>query len=148
METKKNIEILESLISTLEDGRLGYTEAAEKCEDTQLKDIFLSNARHRSLMVVRLQDEINKLGKSTDATDDLLGAAHRVWLDIKAAFTGSDSEAIIEACEAGEEYATNKFREALNEKELFSSLHAVISSQLREIERDLEKIKSYKKVIL
>lgn len=146
METKKNIEILNGLISILEDGRVGYTNAAENCEDSNLKTEFLGIARERSLMVIQLQDEINSLGKSTDATDGPLGAIHRAWIDFKSLVTGHDNEAIINACITGEEAALDKFKDALKNDSLSASLFAVISSQLMSIEKAMAKIKAYKNI--
>ena len=59
------MSLLNGLISILEDGRVGYTNAAENCEDSNLKTEFLGIARERSLMVIQLQDEINKHNKSS-----------------------------------------------------------------------------------
>lgn len=146
METKKNIEILNGLISILEDGRIGYTNAAENCKDSKLKTEFLGIARDRSLLVIQLQDEINNLGKSTDATDGPLGAIHRAWIDFKALVTGHDNEAIINACLTGEEAALEKFKMALKNDSLSASLFALISSQLMAIERAMTKIKAYKNI--
>jgi uncharacterized protein (TIGR02284 family) len=146
METKKNIGILNRLISILEDGRVGYTNAAENCEDSILKTEFLGIARDRSLMVIQLQDEINKLGKSTDATDGPLGAIHRAWIDFKSLVTGHDKNAIIEACLTGEEAALNTFKEAVKSDSLTPHLFAVISSQLMMIEKAMAKIKAYKDI--
>lgn len=147
METKKNIEILNGLIAIVEDGRVGYTNAAENCEDSNLKTEFLGIARERSLMVIQLQDEINSLGKSTDATDGPLGAIHRAWIDFKSLVTGNDNEAIINACLTGEEAALEKFKAALKNETLTPSLFAVISAQLMSIEKAMAKIKAYKNII-
>lgn len=140
----KNVQTLEELISILDDGRVGYTNAAENCENAIIKTEFLSTARERALMIVQLQDEINSLGKSTDATDGPLGAIHRAWIDFKTLLTGHDTNAIIEACETGEEYAIEKYKSALENDFLSHSSRAVIKSQLAMIERALTKIKSFK----
>lgn len=144
MEITKNVQTLEELISILDDGRVGYTNAAENCENAIIKTEFLSTARERALMIVQLQDEINSLGKSTDVTDGPLGAIHRAWIDFKTLLTGHDTNAIIEACETGEEYAIEKYKSALDNDFISHSSRAVIKSQLAMIERALTKIKSFK----
>ncbi|NHN24308.1 PA2169 family four-helix-bundle protein [Flavobacterium jejuense] len=146
METKKNIEILNGLISILEDGRVGYTNAAENCEDANLKTEFFGIARERALMVIQLQDEINNLGKSTSATDGPLGAIHRAWIDFKSIVTGHKSDAIIEACLTGEEAALSTFKEAIKNESLTPHLFSVISSQLMMIEKSIGKVKAYKDI--
>ncbi|GAA6771751.1 PA2169 family four-helix-bundle protein [Flavobacterium sp. CGRL2] len=83
--TKEAVKTLEGLISILEDGKLGYTNAAEHVENPAMKTDFLEYARERALFIVELQDEINKLGKSTDTSGGgPLGALHRAWIDIKS----------------------------------------------------------------
>lgn len=140
--TKEAVKTLEGLISILEDGKLGYTNAAEHVENPAMKTDFLEYARERALFIVELQDEINKLGKSTDTSGGgPLGALHRTWIDIKSSFTGGDTEAIINACITGEEAAIEKYKKALDENELEHSQVYVVSKQLNSIQNTLSQIK-------
>ncbi|MCD0470866.1 PA2169 family four-helix-bundle protein [Flavobacterium sp. JAS] len=140
--TTETVHTLEGLISILEDGKLGYTNAAEHVNDLSIKAEFLDYARERALFIVELQDQINKLGKSTDTSGGgALGALHRTWIDIKSSFTGGDTEAIINACVTGEEAAVEKYKMALEKNELEGSQIAIISKQLNSIQNTLDKIK-------
>lgn len=141
--TKEAVHTLEGLISILEDGKLGYTNAAEHVDSPAIKTDFLEYARERALFIVEIQDEINKLGKSTDtAGGGPLGAIHRAWIDIKSSFTSGDTEAIINACVTGEEAAVDKYKSALAKNELEASQIAIVSKQLNSIENTLTKIKA------
>ena len=143
--TKEIVSTVEGLISILEDGKLGYTNAAEHAEDGSIKTDFLQYARERSLFIVEIQDEINRLGKSTDESGGgALGALHRTWIDIKASFTGGDTEAIINACITGEEAAIEKYEEVLKKDNLQPAQTAMISKQLNSIQNTLMKIKAKK----
>ncbi|RZJ54010.1 MAG: PA2169 family four-helix-bundle protein [Flavobacterium sp.] len=145
--TKEAVSTLEGLISILEDGKLGYTNAAEHVENQLIKTDFLEYARQRALFIVELQDEINKLGKSTDtAGGGPLGALHRAWIDIKSSFTSGDTEAIINACITGEEAAIEKYKMALEKNELEQSQVSIVSKQLNAIETTLAKIKLKKSI--
>jgi uncharacterized protein (TIGR02284 family) len=140
--TEKAVSTLEGLISILDDGKLGYTNAAEHVENLAIKADFLEYARERALFIVEIQDEINKLGKSTDtAGGGPLGAIHRAWIDIKSSFTSGDTEAIINACVTGEEAAIEKYKMALEKNELESSQIAIVSKQLNSIQNTLSQIK-------
>ncbi|WP_406845242.1 PA2169 family four-helix-bundle protein [Flavobacterium soyae] len=140
--TKETVKTLEGLISILEDGKLGYTNAAEHVENLALKADFLEYARERALFIVELQDEINKLGKSTDTSGGgPLGALHRTWIDIKSSFTGGDTKAIINACITGEEAAIEKYKKALEENDLEHSQVFIVSKQLNSIQNTLSQIK-------
>lgn len=140
--TQEAVKTLEGLISILEDGKLGYTNAAEHVENPAMKTDFLEYVRERALFIVELQDEINKLGKSTDTSGGgPLGALHRTWIDIKSAFTGGDTEAIINACITGEEAAIEKYKMALDDNHLEHSQVFIVSKQLNSIQNTLSQIK-------
>lgn len=140
--TTEAVSTLNGLISILEDGKLGYTNAAEHVENHAIKAEFLEYARERALFIVELQDEINKLGKSTDTSGGgPLGALHRAWIDIKSSFTSGDTEAIVNACVTGEQAAVEKYKMALEKNELDGSQIAIISKQLNSIQSTLDRIK-------
>ncbi|WP_433835423.1 ferritin-like domain-containing protein [Flavobacterium anhuiense] len=140
--TTETIKTLEGLISILEDGKLGYTNAAEHVENPAMKTDFLEYARERALFIVELQNQINKLGKSTDTSGGgPLGALHRTWIDIKSAFTGGDTEAIINACITGEEAAIEKYKMALDGNNLEHDQIYIVSKQLNSIQNTLSQIK-------
>ena len=140
---EKIVSTLEGLISILEDGKLGYTNAAEHVEDASYKSMFTDNARERALFIVELQDEINRLGKSTDTSGGgALGAIHRFWIDIKSSFTSGDTDAIVNACITGEEAAVEKYESALKTEEITATQSAIISKQLMAIKSILVKLKA------
>ncbi|MHC0442081.1 ferritin-like domain-containing protein [Flavobacterium sp. 3-210] len=142
VNTDETVKTLNGLISILEDGKLGYTNAAEHVENLAMKADFLDYARERALFIVELQDEINKLGKSTDTSGGgPLGALHRTWIDIKSSFTGGDTKAIINACVTGEEAAIEKYKAALEENHLEHSQIYIVSKQLNSIQNTLSQIK-------
>nr|WP_315250203.1 PA2169 family four-helix-bundle protein [uncultured Flavobacterium sp.] len=144
---KETVSTLDGLISILEDGKLGYINAGEHVEDASIKSDFLQYSRERALFIVELQNEINKLGKSTDtAGGDTLGAIHRAWIDIKSSFTSGDAESIIDACITGEEAAIEKYKMALEKKELDNNQIIIVAKQLANIENTLAKIKIKKNV--
>ena len=143
--TTEAVNTLEGLISILEDGKLGYTNAAEHVDSPAIKTDFLDYARQRALFIVEIQDEINRLGKSTDTSGGgPLGAIHRAWIDIKSSFTSGDTEAIINACITGEEAAIEKYKSALEKEELDSNQIAIVSKQLNSIQNTLTLIKAKK----
>lgn len=142
---EKVVFTLESLIQILEDGKLGYTNAAEHTDNALIKNDFTQFARERALYIVELQDEINRLGKTTNASGGgALGAIHRAWIDIKSSFTSGDTEAIINACITGEEAAIGSYEAALDIETLNTDQVALISAQLTGIKSALMTIKAKK----
>ncbi len=135
------VSTLDGLIAILEDGKLGYTNAAEHVENSAIKSDFIQYARERALFIVELQDEINRLGKSTDtAGGGVLGTLHRAWIDFKSTFTSGDTEAIVNACITGEEAAIEKYEEALNKEQLQPIQIALLTKQLNSIKAILMKL--------
>ena len=142
---KEAIDTFEGLISILEDGKLGYTNTAEHVDNQAVKTDLLGYARERDLFIVAMQDEINKLGKSTDtAGGGLLGSLHRTWIDIKSSLTAGDSEAILNACITGDEAAVMRYQKVLEENNLEATQIAIITKQLKSIQHTLTEIKSKK----
>lgn len=140
---EKVVSTLDGLIAILEDGKLGYKNAAEHAENSMIKSELAEYARERALFIVELQDEINKLGKSTDTSGGgALGAIHRAWIDIKSTFTSGDTEAIINACITGEESAVEKYEDALKLEEMEQNQIAIVSKQLNSIKAILMKLKA------
>ena len=140
---EKVVRTLDGLIAILEDGKLGYKNAAEHAENSMIKSEFVEFARERSLFIVELQDEINKLGKSTDTSGGgALGAIHRAWIDIKSTFTSGDTESIINACITGEESAVEQYEDALKVVEMEPNQIAIVSKQLNSIKAILMKLKA------
>jgi len=140
---KEIVDTLDGLIEILEDGKLGYTNAAEHVENTDMKHNFIQYARERALYIVELQDEINRLGKSTNTSGGgVLGSLHRAWIDIKSTFTSGDTEAIVNACITGEEAAIEKYESALKKEEIQPTQSALISKQLNGIKAVLMRLKA------
>lgn len=104
---------LETLATTLIDSVNGYRDAAQNAEGSRFQEIFRKNADERSAAAEELRAEISRLGG--DAPDDgsLLGATHQRFLDLKAAVTGRDDQAIVNEVERGEDYLKAKFETAL-----------------------------------
>ena len=74
----------------------------------------------------------------------ILGKLHRGWMDIKAAITGSDSEAILGSCEYGEQTIIKAYEDALEEdmEEVTFEQKAMLNHQLILLREDYEKLKS------
>ena len=146
MEHSNSITVstLNGLIAILEDGKLGYVNAAENVEDTRLKADFLKYSRERAQFVTELQNEINSLGKSTDEGSGPLGAIHRAWIDFKSMVTSNDSESVINACLTGEEAAVEKYKLALKQEQLNGDLRTIIAKQLAHIEGVMVTLKMEK----
>src|SRR5439155_952388 len=67
----------------------------------------------RSRFVTALQTEVRKLGEDKPEDDSsATGALHCGWINLKAAVTGGDEDAILDECERREESAVEAFHKA------------------------------------
>jgi uncharacterized protein (TIGR02284 family) len=112
MEVEEMISCLNSLIETCRNGELGYAEAAGLVKDTRLQTILEGYSKERAGFVRALQAEVTRLGGAPAESGTFGGALHRGWIDLKAAATLGSGEAILAACETGEDSAWTHYKEA------------------------------------
>mgnify|MGYP003145569334 CR=1 FL=1 len=108
-----NMNILEDLARTTFDSIEGYSKAAEKANDPDLKRQLQEHAQRRHATLNKLNAEIETAGGASVQEGSVKGSLHRVWLDIDSAFANGD-EAAAERVEEGEDYLARKFSEALD----------------------------------
>ena len=149
METnEKLVEVLNDLIEINNDRVTGYEKAVEETKDldVDLQAIFHSMANDSRKYAAELTQEINKLGGTakTDATTNS-GKIYRVWMDVKATFTGHSRQAVLENCEFGEDAAQKAYTEALaSDAEMGSDVRQVITEQQASLKVAHNLIKKYR----
>lgn len=137
-------EKLNNLIAIAEDGKEGYENAAKDVKDDAIKSSFLLYAHDRSVYASQLREIVHELnGEAEDKGGDAKGSLHRVWMDVKSAFTSGDVDAIINACITGEEAAIKEYKLVLNDSLIPESYKPVIGKQLNGIEQALASITSH-----
>ncbi|WP_431468969.1 PA2169 family four-helix-bundle protein [Sphingosinithalassobacter sp. LHW66-3] len=120
-----DISVLNDLIKTTLDSRKGYLDA---CEDASARfaDTFAGLARERSEIASRLQGEVRRQGGDPADDSGVIGAAHRGFMDLKNAVTGTDDTAVVKEVERGEDHIKAKFEKALKDGELTVDARRVI----------------------
>lgn len=136
------INKLNSLISFLEDGKMGYESAAVDVSDNYMKALFQRLSEERAMYVTQLQGEVRRVYGEAENDGGPVGALHRVWIDMKSLFTSGDKEAIVNACITGEEAVIKEYNLVLEETDLKEPLRQLIGEQLRGITGALASIKS------
>ena len=134
------VSTLNNLIETCRDGQYGFKEAAEGVERSDLKSLFYEFSQQRAEFTGVLQGLVRSLGGEPADSGSVSGAMHRSWIDIKAAVTGRDEEAILNECERGEDYARDAYREAL-EMSMPSNIKDVISQQAQAVQAAHNRVK-------
>ena len=108
------IDVLNDLVKINNDRIAGYERAIKECkdEDVDLKGLFRNMANESQEYVSELGDLILRSGgRPTDDTT-APGKIYRGWMDLKAAFTGSDRKSLLNSCEFGEDAAQKAYQAA------------------------------------
>ena len=138
---------LQELTFILDDGRVGFHNAAVYVESPDLKESFLEYSRERNFYIEQLQDALRKAVPEVDYSQDTLVSWQRTWTDLEPVLVTGDEDEIIDACIRGEEAVISKFKSALELNGLSNSIRNIIENQLSEIKKTVSIIK-IKKLVL
>ena len=135
MSKSTDEKVTKNLIETLEDGKAGFTKAAERLAGTDRPDLaprFHEFAAQRGQFADELRELAAQYGDRIDEEGSLAGSLHRGWMTIKDAVTGDGPEQVLGAAEQGEDHATTEYEEALAE-DLSPHLRTVVERQQRDV---------------
>ncbi len=141
MGNEEVISILNDLIQTCKDGQEGFREAAEGVERSDLRTFFNACSLERAGFAGELQTLVRDLGGDPEDEGSFAGALHRGWIDLKAAVTGSDDEALLAECERGEDSAKSAYNKALKER-LPENIRRVVDTQAIAVRDKHDRIKA------
>src|SRR3954467_8182068 len=89
------VPVLNDLIDTCKDGIEGFKTASESVKNPSAKALFASRLPNIERGLAELKAEGRRLGGDPDKSGTVGGAMHRGWINLKAAITGKNEEAII-----------------------------------------------------
>jgi uncharacterized protein (TIGR02284 family) len=144
---EKLISALNNLIEINNDRISGYEKAEEetKSHDSDLYGIFHSLANDSRNFVRELTQEVIKLGGEFSTGTTNKGKVYRVWMDIKATFAGNDREAMLEACEFGEDAAQKAYAEAMaSDVEMSPQIRTILAEQQASLKTAHDLINKYR----
>ena len=144
MNSTAGTGVLETLTTTLIDSINGYRDAAQNAEGSQFQELFRRMADDRSRVAEDLRSEIRRLGGNPPDDGSFLGATHQRFLDLKAAITGRDDQAIIKEVERGEDYLKEKFETALNSDDLPVESRSVIERAYQSVREGHDRVRDLK----
>lgn len=139
--TEEAVSTLNELIASCKDSENGFRTAAEGVKNSQLKTLFSTYARQRTQFVTELQEEVLRLGDDPEKSSSIAATLHRSWMNIRAAVSSGDEEAMIAEAERGEDAAVRLYRDALH-RGLNEEVGALIERQYRQILETHDRIRS------
>jgi uncharacterized protein (TIGR02284 family) len=140
-KTREMADKLNELLEKNYDSEKGFKNAAEDVKNPRLKDFFEQKAMQRYDFGHELKSEIKNFGESPDKGTSLTGDAHRVWMDLKSAFSSDNEEAILEEAIRGEKAAVADYNEVIKSSEFPPSTTNLLIKQRNAIERTLNEVK-------
>lgn len=148
MATNDNVaEVLNDLIRINNDRISGYEKAAEEARniDIDLRAIFNRMSEESRQYAAELTQEVVKFGGEPATGTTNSGKIYRVWMDLKATFTGNSRQAILENCEFGEDAAQKAYDSALKtDAELSADVRQLIANQKSSLKTSHDVIKKYR----
>jgi uncharacterized protein (TIGR02284 family) len=145
MENNTAIDVLNDLIKINNDRIAGYEKAADNVEknDVMLKTLFYQIAEESQEFRKELTDRVTALGGEPETSSTAPGKIYRVWMDVKATFSGDDTKATLESCEYGEDAALKAYKQALDKSEEYpSSVRHLIEDQRNMLKMSHDLIRS------
>jgi uncharacterized protein (TIGR02284 family) len=121
-----DIAVLNSLIETTIDSVDGYRRSSAEATNSRFASTFRDWAAEREQVVSRLRDRVRELGGTPEHDGSLLAAAHRQFLSLRDAVTGSDDNAVIAEVDRGESYLNGKWEAALSDDGLSAETKGLV----------------------
>ncbi|MEO6654144.1 MAG: PA2169 family four-helix-bundle protein [Ilumatobacteraceae bacterium] len=137
--------VTKDLIQTLEDGKEGFTRAAEKLAESDRPDLSTTMRKYadqRGAFSAELDKMAADYGDDIDEDGSVGGAIHRGWMAVKDAISGSDPKGVLDAAEQGEDHAVSEYKDALDKQDISPNLREVIQRQYADIQKAHDDIKA------
>ncbi len=142
-------EILNDLIKINNDRIVGYEKAIENTKglDIDLRVVYQQMANQSKKFVLDLGKEVVRYGATVETDTTLAGKVYRVWMDVKATFSGHDRVSSLDACEFGEDAAQKAYKMALeSDAEITVDIRKMIMDQESSLKNSHEIIEKYSEI--
>ncbi len=141
------VEVLNDLIRINNDRIVGYEKAGEEARDidVDLRAAFSKMADESRQYAAELTQHVVKLGGEPVTGTTNSGKIYRVWMDVKATFSGNTRQSILENCEFGEDAAQKAYDSALkSDAEINTDIRQLITNQKSSLKIAHDVIKKYR----
>jgi len=143
-ETSHDIRTLNGLIATTIDSVDGYRTSASDVDSTRLAELFTARASERSSVAEQLRAEVTRLGGNPEDDGTILAAGHRAFVNLKAAVTKRDDDAVIAEVERGEDHIKAKYEDALKDTDLAPATRTLVESAYGSVKSGHDQMRDLK----
>lgn len=141
------IGVLNDLIRINNDRVVGYEKAGEEARDidVDLRAVFNRMADESRQYAAELTQQVVSLGGDPATGTTNSGKIYRVWMDVKATFSGNSRQSVLENCEYGEDATQKAYESALqSDAEMPADLRQMITNQKSSLRTSHDVIKKYR----
>ncbi|GAA4792951.1 hypothetical protein GCM10023231_21430 [Olivibacter ginsenosidimutans] len=135
--------VLNDLIRLNNDRIAGYEKAIQALNEntTDLKTVFHDQIVQSYAFIAELKEAVEDTGGKAEVDETTTeGKLFRSWMDIKAIFTGSDRQSVLESCIEGENAIHDAYTEASKLQELPTNTQFLIQQQKEKLAMSGKKI--------
>ena len=143
-DTSHDIRTLNGLIATTIDSVDGYRSSAEAVRSPRFAELFTARASERSSVAEQLRAEVRRLGGNPEDDGTALASGHRAFLNLKAAVTGRDDDAVVSEVERGEDHIKSKFEAALADDKLSPECRSLVESTYGSVKSGHDQMRNLK----
>jgi uncharacterized protein (TIGR02284 family) len=139
-----DIDVLNDLIEVTLDSAHGYEDAGSDTKNPHFKTLFGKRAIERKQVTAELQTEVRRLLGGQPATaGTTAGKAHRAFMNLKAAVTGSD-KGIVNSVESGEDHIKASYEKALADQALSSPVLGLVKRAFTSVKSGHDEMRDLK----
>ncbi|TXK75629.1 PA2169 family four-helix-bundle protein [Mesonia sp. K4-1] len=144
MEFKKEIaNNLNQLLEKNYDAEKGYKDAADKVQNTRMKQFLEEQAQLRYDFGHQIKSEIKAFDGEVDKGGSVKGSMHRAWMDLKSAVSSDKEENVMEEVQRGEQSAIEEYNEVINKSNLPATTKDVLTQQRDKIQQAQQSAKNW-----
>lgn len=143
-DTSHDISTLNGLIATTIDSVDGYRTSAQDVQNPRFAELFTARASERSSVAEQLRAEVKRLGGNPEDDGTLLAAGHRAFVDLKAAVTNRDDQAIVNEVERGEDHIKAKYEAALKDDDLSPECRSLVETAYGSVKSGHDQMRDLK----
>lgn len=138
----ETVDVLNDLTEVLKDGQQGFQTAAKDAKAPELIQTFQKYATQRAEFAARLQARVAALGADVEKSGSVAGSMHRGWMNLKAALSTNEPQAVLEEAERGEDAAVAAYRKALEHDQLDADTRSLINTQYAAVKAAHDEVRN------
>ena len=139
-----DIDTVNDLIKTTIDSVDGYRSAGEDANSGQFQSIFFERANERKDIADRLSQHVRQLGGDPKDSGSIVAGAHRAFMNLRDAVTGTDDKAIVAEVERGEDHIKEQFEMAMIDNDLSTETKTLISQCYDSVKQGHDQMRDLK----